>query len=462
MTKRATMNPALRKFWSKPSRIKVLYGGRMSSKSWDAAANAIRIAQAVRVRVMCARMFQSRIEESVYTLLVKTIERFNLGSKFHIGKTKITCLTTGSEFMFYGLARDINEVKSAEGIDILWIEEADFITPTIWDVLEPTIRANGSEIWVIFNPSLAKGFAYQYFVIKQTSDMATRKINYDENPFLNETNISTIEKMRDNDPEKFRHIYLGEPLTDGDRVVIMAVWLRAAVDAHITLGIDVSGSRRIGYDIADDGSDKNATIEAYGVLATGGKEWQGESDGLLKSAAEVHADARRLGALVIYDSIGVGASAGAKFNELNAAISASDAVKHLPFNAGAGVTKPKEKYMPKVTNKDFFSNLKAQAWWGVADRLRKTYDWVANGKPCEPDEIISISSDMPNLEALIDQLSTPYRDFDNSGRVKVESKIDLKKRGVDSPNSADAFIMAFAPNMSQPSGGGLLIPDRYK
>lgn len=462
MTKRATMNPALRDFWSTPSRIKTLYGGRMSSKSWDAAANAIRIAQTVRVRVMCARMFQNKIEESVYTLLVNTIDRFNLGYKFHIGKTKITCLTTGSEFLFYGLARNLNEVKSAEGVDILWIEEADFLTDEMWDILDPTIRACSSEIWIIFNPSLAKAFAYQFFVIKATSDMLVRKINYDENQFLNETNLATIDKMRVNDPEKFRHVYLGEPLSDGDRVVIRGVWLRAAVDAHIALGIEVAGDRRIGYDIADDGADKNATIEAHGVLAITGKEWQGATDGLLKSATTVHADAKRLRATVIYDSIGVGASAGAKFNELNELGSAADSVAHAPFNAGAGVFKPNSKYAPNVTNKQFFSNLKAQAWWSVADRLKATYDWVVNGVACDPSEIISISSDMPNLEALIDQLSTPYRDFDGAGRVKVESKIDLKKRGVDSPNSADAFIMAFAPNMSQPSGGGLLIPDRYR
>lgn len=462
MNKRASMNPALRNFWNRPSRIKTLYGGRMSSKSWDAAANVIRIAQAVRVRVMCARMFQNKIEESVYTLLVNTIERFNLNHKFDIGKAKITCITTGSEFLFYGLARNINEVKSTEDIDILWIEEADFLTEKIWDTLEPTIRASGSEVWLVFNPSTAKSFAYQFFVINATSDMLVRKINYDENPFLNETNIATIAKMRENDNEKYRHIYLGEPLSDGDRVVIRSMWLRAAVDAHITLGIEVSGDNRIGYDIADDGDDKNATVEAHGVLAVNCAEWQGESDGLLKSAARVHADAKRLNALVVYDSIGVGASAGAKFNELNDLGSIKDAVIHSPFNAGAGVQKPDSEYMPKVTNRDFFANLKAQAWWSVADRFKATYDWVVNGVACDPSEIISISSDMPELETLIDQLSTPYRDFDGAGRVKVESKEDLAKRGVDSPNRADAFIMAFAPNVQQKARAGVLIPDRYR
>ncbi len=92
-----------------------------------------------------------------------------------------------------------------------------------------------------------------------------------------------------------------------------------------------------------------------------------------------------------------------------------------------------------------FANLKAQAWWLVADRFRNTYDHINNGTPHEIDEMISISGDMPNLDKLITELSTPKKDYDQNGRVKVESKKDLAKREVKSPNIADAFIMSYAP-----------------
>jgi len=114
------------------------------------------------------------------------------------------------------------------------------------------------------------------------------------------------------------------------------------------------------------------------------------------------------------------------------------------FNAGGKIQKPLKKYNG-VKQKEYFSNIKAQAWWLVADRLRNTYDYLHNGnKNYNDDDLISISSNINNIEALISELTTPRRDFDKAGRVKVESKDDLKKRDIMSPNLADAFIMALS------------------
>jgi phage terminase large subunit len=110
----------------------VLYGGRSSSKSWDAAGFAIFLAQAFTVKFLCARQFQNKIEESVYTLLVATIDRYGLRDQFRILESKIIHRRTGSEFIFYGLWRHINEIKSLEGVDICWLEEAHALTPEQW------------------------------------------------------------------------------------------------------------------------------------------------------------------------------------------------------------------------------------------------------------------------------------------------------------------------------------------
>ena len=225
----ATMNPVLRGFWSVPSRIKTLYGGRVSGKSWDAAANAIRIAQFAKVRFLCARMFQNKIQDSVYTLLIVQIERFGLLNDFDILKASIVHKRTGSEFLFYGLARNISEIKSLEGIDICWLEEAHGLTRETWEVLEPTVRAENSEFWVIFNPQYITDFVYQNFVVKPPPGSIVRRINYDENEFLNETMISVIEAYKDREPEKFNNIYLGEPRTDSDMVFIKLSWIDAAI-----------------------------------------------------------------------------------------------------------------------------------------------------------------------------------------------------------------------------------------
>jgi len=445
---KATMNPALRDVWNRPSRFKIIYGGRDSSKSWDAAANAIRVAQSVKVRVLCTRMFQNKLAESVYNLLIVQIERFGLSDRFEILRDKITCTTTGSEFLFYGLARNIDEIKSLEGIDILWIEEAHALTSAMFGILEPTIRKEGSEIWIVFNPRLSNDFAYQHFVVSPPAGAVVRLINYTENPFISQTSLDTIIALKESDYDEYAHRYLGQPRSDSDKTIIKRSWLDAAVDAHIKLGIPIEGSTRIGYDIADDGKDLNAIACGKGILTDYVEEWKGGENELLKSCSRVYMRAEKMGAEIDYDSIGVGASAGAKFDELNTERRKS--IKFYKFNAGGRVVNSDKEYMPGVLNQDHFENIKAQSWWIVADRLRMTYEAVVNGIKVNPSEIISISSDCDNLERLITELSTPYRDFSPAGKVKVESKKDLAKRDVKSPNMADAFIMRYAPRATQP------------
>lgn len=451
---RPTLNPVLREFWlraendnDEPVRNRVLIGGRASSKSWDAAGFAIMLACQVKLKVLCARQFQNKIEESVYTLLVATIDRFKLRRQFKILENKIIHRRTGSEFVFYGLWRHIDEIKSLEGIDICWLEEAHALTEAQWKILEPTIRKEGSQFWIIFNPRLSTDFAWRRFVVAPPPGTIVRSINYDENPFLSQTMLAVIDAAREEDEAEFEHVYLGVPKDDDNGAVIKRSWIMAAIDAHVALGIEPSGRRRIGFDVADDGNDKCAQIAAHGPLALWGEEWKGEEHELLKSTTRVWNKAIELEAEVVYDSIGVGAQVGAKINELNEDSPAK--IAHIGFNAGDKVNRPKDIYgNTKKTNKDMFSNLKAQEWWGVADRLKNTFNAVKSGRVDDPSEMIFIDSTMPNLAKLIDELATPKRDYDNAGKVKVESKKDLAKKNREggpkpSPNLADAFIMAF-------------------
>lgn len=438
-----TLNPALRSFWLAHARYRILYGGRSSSKSWDAAGFAIFLAQKIRVRFLCTRQFQNKIEESVYTLLKIQIERFGLTEQFTILNNKIIHNVTGSEFIFYGLWRHIDEIKSLEGVDICWIEEAHNLTKKQWEILEPTIRKNGSQFWVIFNPRLSSDFTYRRFVVNPPPNSVVRKINYTENPFLSETMLSVIEAAKAEDYEDYEHIYLGVPRENDDSVVIKRSWIMAAIDAHRSLGFSAAGRKRIGFDVADSGKDLCANVYAHGSIVSWAAEWKGREDELLESCSRTYSKARELDAEIIYDSIGVGATAGSKFKELNAEHRIR--IKYHKFNAGDSVSSPESNYQPGVKNKDFFSNLKAQTWWTVADRFRNTYNAVHKGEKFSDDELISIDADCPYLDKLIDELATPKRDFDKNGRVKVESKEDLAKRDVPSPNIADGFVMCFVP-----------------
>lgn len=450
-----TLNPVLQDFWlarinerGELVRNRVLHGGRASSKSWDAAGFAIFLACNLKIKVLCARQFQNKIEESVYSLLVLQIERFRLQRQFRILDNKIIHKRTGSEFIFYGLWRHISEIKSLEGIDICWLEEAHALTEDQWKVLEPTVRKEGSQFWIIFNPILSTDFAWRRFVINPPPGTLVRQINYLENPFLSQTMIDVIAAAEEEDHEEYEHIYLGIPRDDDDSVVIKRSWVMAAIDAHIALGIEPLGQSRVGFDVADDGGDKNALIHALGPLATWSDMWKGGEDELLKSATRARDAAAQRDADLVYDSIGVGAGVGAKVNELNAP---GSIVRHTGFNAGGAVTNPEKVYArshPPKTNKAMFANAKAQAWWSIADRLRNTFNAVKRGADFDQADMIFISSEIDHLPLLIDELCTPKRDFDNTGRVKVESKKDMSKSTrpggpKPSPNLADAFVMGF-------------------
>ena len=451
-----TLNARLREFWEAMARHKVLYGGRASSKSHDAAGHAIFLAANFTVKFMCARQFQNRISESVYTLLKDKINRSPYAGEFEILKTSIRHKITGSEFYFYGIARNLEEIKSAEGIDILWLEEAHYLTEVQWQVIEPTIRKEGSQIWLIFNPDEFTDFVYQNFVLNPPEDTIAREINWRENPYLSETMLKVIYDYYKREPESARHIYGGEPKMGADKSVIPLKYIIAAVDAHKKLGWAPGKSKVIGFDVADDGEDKNATVEAHGNIVMAAEEWQGLEDELLKSCSRVYNRAVVTGSNIIWDSIGVGAFAGAKFADLNE--NNLHKITYEPFNAGGAVDNPKGAYMKLphvvITNGEHFSNIKAQRWDEVAIRFRKTYEAVEHGTKHPVDELISLNSETigPTMMKKIQiELASPHKDVDKMGKFKVESKENLRDRGIKSPNVADALIMAMIRPKRNPS-----------
>lgn len=438
------MNPALRHVWAKPSRLKILHGGRASSKSWDAAANLVRVMRSVKVGVCCTRMFQNKIQESVYKLIKKQIERFGFSAEFEILNTVIRHRKTGSEVVFLGLKRNIEEIKSLEGIDILWIEEAANLTQEMWEILEPTIRAAFSEIWIVFNPRFATDFVYKNFVANPQPDSIVQQINYPDNPFLSATLLKSIEALKLRDPDTYTHVYLGVPLSSDDKTIIKTEWVEACLDAHEKLGIEIKGTGIVGYDVADDGGDKNALVRQRGGCTFYIEEWKGLEDELLISATRVYNEANLHDCEIVYDCIGVGAAQGARFKELNDGKPRSAHVDYHPFDAGGEVADKGKQYMPKIKNEDHFENLKAQCWQDVANKMLATYNRVVRGIECADDEIISISSKIPLVlrNQLRDELCTPFKAYSARGSFMVEKKVDMKKRGVKSPNLADAYIMA--------------------
>jgi phage terminase large subunit len=168
----------------KQNRYKVLHGGRGSAKSWSVARALIALAASKPLRVLCARETQKSIQESVHRLLKDQIELMGLGSLFEVQETRIIG-RNGSDFSFAGIRQQgVANLKSFEGVDVVWVEEAQVVTKRSWDILIPTIRKPGSEIWVTFNPELDTDETYARFVADPPTGAWVCAVNWHDNPWF--------------------------------------------------------------------------------------------------------------------------------------------------------------------------------------------------------------------------------------------------------------------------------------
>jgi phage terminase large subunit len=132
-----------------------------------------------------------------------------LSEYFTIKRDEITAIN-GSKFIFKGLKHSVSEIKSLEGVDICWVEEAHNISRESLDVLLPTIRKDCSQIFIVYNPDSEQAPVHQDFVINEMYDSLVIKINYDENPFFPDTLRKLMEWDKQYNYEKYQHIWLGQ------------------------------------------------------------------------------------------------------------------------------------------------------------------------------------------------------------------------------------------------------------
>lgn len=204
------LNPIFRPL-VKAKRFKVLYGGRGGGKSWAAGHVLVSQASKQRLKIVCARAFQNSIAESSKELIESCIRMQGLEDQFKITEKEITNRVTGSRFIFIGIERNPGAVKSLEGCDICWVEEANQIGRKALDMLIPTIRKPNSEIWFTFNPDIEDDPVYADFVKNPRDDAVLVKINYTNNPDCPQVLIDEAERCRVISESRYRKIWLGEP-----------------------------------------------------------------------------------------------------------------------------------------------------------------------------------------------------------------------------------------------------------
>lgn len=196
-----------------PHRYKVLIGGRGGAKSWGAARALLTQAAAEPLRVLNTREVQKSIRDSVHKLYVDQIDLMDLHDVFVPEVAQIKS-TVGSEFLFAGLSdMTATSIKSFEGVDRVWVEEAQTISKRSWDILIPTIRKPGSEIWLTLNPELDTDETYVRFVLNPPPDTVIIEMNWRDNPWFPEV----LERERQHaertlPKSEYDHIWEGKTL----------------------------------------------------------------------------------------------------------------------------------------------------------------------------------------------------------------------------------------------------------
>lgn len=196
------------------SRYKVVHGGRGGAKSWGIARALLILGANRPLRVLCCREIQKSLKESVYQLLVDQITLLGLEDHYEILESEIREKHHDTRFLFTGLQEHTStSIKSYEGCDVAWIEEAQSVKKKSLQILIPTIRKDGSEIWVSMNPDLDTDYAYKYFIETPPPDAQVVEINYDDNPWFPDTLEQERLHCLKTEPEEYENIWLGKPRT---------------------------------------------------------------------------------------------------------------------------------------------------------------------------------------------------------------------------------------------------------
>ena len=200
--------PEKLRFLFEPHRYKVLHGGRGGMKSWQIARALLIIGAQRPLRVVCARETQESIEESVHQLLSDQIITLGLSEDYLVQKYKISG-NNGTEFIFRGL-RNVDALKSLEGADVAWVEEAHIVSHNSWEKVIPTVRKDGSEIWISFNPELETDDTYKRFVLNPPASARVCYTTYRDNPWFPEVLRVEMEDLKARDYAAYEHVWEGK------------------------------------------------------------------------------------------------------------------------------------------------------------------------------------------------------------------------------------------------------------
>jgi phage terminase large subunit len=226
--------PKAFQFLREPKRYKSVYGGRGSAKSHSIGRTLLVGATEKPERIVCAREIQKSIKESVHQLLSDVIRQNTALAGFYDVQDQVIRGRNGSEFIFRGLKHNTRDLKSLEGADKCWIEEAENVSDSSYEILIPTIRKEGSEIWASFNVKNITDPTYRRFITEADEDTVSKKVSWRDNPFFPEVLRKEMEKLKAKDYDAYMHIWEGQPDTRRSGAVFAKQLAKAREEKRIT------------------------------------------------------------------------------------------------------------------------------------------------------------------------------------------------------------------------------------
>lgn len=227
----------------KPYRYKVFYGGRGGAKTWNFARALLLIAMGKPTRVLCTREIQKSMRDSVHQILRDQIKALGLEGFYTVLNDEIRG-QNGSTFLFAGLRHNVDSIKSKEAIDIVWVEEAQTVSKHSWATLIPTIRKEGSEIWIAFNPGLEADETYQRFVVNPPHDAFVAKVTWRDNKWFPTVLRAEMTALKERDYDEYLWVWEGNCKVTLDGA-IFANELRAATTDKRIMRVPYDSSKPV-------------------------------------------------------------------------------------------------------------------------------------------------------------------------------------------------------------------------
>lgn len=390
------------------ARYKMFYGGRAGGKSFAFADALLTLATSRKMLIACVREVQNSIKDSVYKLIADRIAYYRLGD-YRLYDDRIVNLKNKSKFIFKGIMEhNAQNIKSLEGVDICWCEEAQKISERAWLVLDPTIRKPGSEIWLSLNREEEADPVWKALALHPDADTIVRKVNYYDNPYCPENMRRLAAKMKAENYGEYLHVWEGEPRLAADDHLIGREEVYRALEARVEIA-DGAAPLIVGVDVARFGDDKTALCYRRGRQVCAVKTYQKldvvQVANLVGGVIAVEHPAR-----VCIDVGGLGAGV---FDVL---VANGFAECITAVNFGERADSP-ERYV----------NRRAEMWARAAE-------WLKSPLPVS----------LPDVPGLVEDLTAPLKMYDALGRLQLEAKADIKKRLGRSTDAADALALTFA------------------